>query len=145
MDSSNPASEAQPQTKGPRTKGPKDREQHLTVSQQVRALKDSGPKRSGATGGLSLRLYVAGHSPNSVAATANLRTLCAELHASSPLIEIVDVLQEPERALKDGIMVTPMLVRLSPEPTVQILGALSDLGRVRLALGIEPQAKHDHA
>ena len=102
-------------------------------------------KRSGAGAGLSLRLYVAGRSPNSVAATANLRTLCAEWHASPPLVEIVDVLQEPDRALKDGIMMTPMLVRLSPEPTVQILGALSDLGRVRSALGIEALVKHDHA
>jgi circadian clock protein KaiB len=94
-------------------------------------------RRSGATGGLSLRLYVAGHSPNSVAAITNLQALCPTLHPSS-LVEIVDVLQEPERALQDGIMVTPMLVRLSPEPTVQILGALSDLARVRSGLGIEP-------
>jgi circadian clock protein KaiB len=99
----------------------------------------SKQKQSGDGGGLSLRLYVAGHSPNSVAATANLETLCAERHARSPRVEIVDVLQEPERALQDGIMVTPMLVRLSPKPTVQILGALSDLGRVRSALGIEAQ------
>ena len=103
------------------------------------------PARSGNAGGLMLRLYVAGHSPNSVAAMANLRTLCAEPHGSSPRVEIVDVLQEPERALQDGIMVTPMLVRLSPEPTVQILGALSDLARVRSALGVESQVKHDHA
>jgi circadian clock protein KaiB len=102
-------------------------------------------KRAGDTSGLSLRLYVAGHSPNSVAAMANLRTLCAEQDAIPPTFEIVDVLQEPERALKDGIMVTPMLVRLSPEPTVQILGALADLGRVRSALGLEAQIKHDHA
>jgi circadian clock protein KaiB len=95
--------------------------------------------------GLSLRLYVAGHSPNSVAATANLRTLCAAQDVNPPKFEIVDVLQEPDRALKDGIMVTPTLVRLLPEPTVQILGALSDLGRVRSALGIEAQIKPDHA
>ena len=102
-------------------------------------------KRPGAPGGLSLRLYVAGHSPNSVAAAANLRTLCAAEDVNPPKFDIVDVLQEPERALKDGIMVTPMLVRLSPEPTVQILGALSDLGRVRAALGIRAQKEHDHA
>jgi circadian clock protein KaiB len=88
---------------------------------------------------------VAGHSPNSAAAINNLRTLCAELDANPPQFEIVDVLQEPERALKDGIMVTPMLVKLSPEPTVQILGSLSELGRVRSALGINAQEEHDHA
>lgn len=101
--------------------------------------------RSGGAARLSLRLYVAGHSPNSVAAMDNLRTLCAAQDAHPPTFEIVDVLSEPERALQDGIMVTPMLVRLSPEPMVQILGALSDLGRVRSALGIEAQAKPDHA
>jgi len=102
-------------------------------------------KRSGDAGGLSLCLYVAGHSPNSAAAMDNLRTLCAALDANPPQLEIVDVLQEPERALKDGIVVTPMLVRLSPEPTVQILGTLSELGRVRSALGIGAQGEYDHA
>jgi len=55
----------------------------------------------------------------------------------------VDVLLEPERALSDGIIVTPTLVRLAPLPVVQILGALSNLGLVRATLGLATRTNDD--
>ena len=85
---------------------------------------------------LSLRLYVAGQLPHSVEAAANLRSLCAGQFASSPVVEIVDALQEPGRALGDGIVFTPMLVRLSPGPVVKIPGTLADQVQVRSVLGL---------
>jgi circadian clock protein KaiB len=84
---------------------------------------------------LSLRLYVAGHLPRAEQARANLRALCAGL-TRQPLVDIVDVFQQPERTLMDSIVVTPTLVRLSPKPVLKILGTLSDLPRVRQALGL---------
>lgn len=87
---------------------------------------------------LSLRLYVAGTLPRAEAAKANLRRLCSELGANQPTVEIVDVFVHPERPLLDGIIVTPTLVRISPKPVVKILGILSDLAPVRVALGLEP-------
>lgn len=88
---------------------------------------------------LSLRLYVAGRAPNSAAALANLRALLAEapVDARTADLEVVDVLEEPARALGDGVIVSPTLVRLSPAPEVRIVGSLSNLPAVRAALGLE--------
>ncbi len=87
---------------------------------------------------MSLRLYVAGNGPNSSAARANLQTVIRDSDGDGPRVEleVVDVLKDPLRALEDGILVSPTLVRLSPRPTVRIVGNLSDLDTVRFALGL---------
>ena len=90
---------------------------------------------------LVLRLYVAGDGPNSVAARANLRRLLAHCEPSTYSIEIVDCLREPIRTLKDGVLVTPTLLRLEPKPGRTIIGTLSDSSQVIEALGIETPAK----
>lgn len=84
---------------------------------------------------LGLRLYVAGTAPNSVRAIANIRAICDEHFASTHEIEIVDLLEHPQRALADGIIVTPTLLRLRPAPIRRLIGSLSDTNQVRLALG----------
>jgi circadian clock protein KaiB len=38
----------------------------------------------------------------------------------------VDVLEHPERALNDGVFVTPTLVRLAPEPERTMIGSLNE-------------------
>jgi circadian clock protein KaiB len=79
----------------------------------------------------SLRLYVAGHAPNSVRAIANARAICAGSTSSVYYtLEIVDVLKEPLRALADGVIVTPTLLRLLPLPVQRVVGDLSDTGQV---------------
>jgi len=72
------------------------------------------------------RLYVAGDSHNSALAIANLKALCCERLADRYEIEIVDVLLEPGRALAEGVMLTPMLMRCSPSPVRKIIGSLSE-------------------
>ena len=71
---------------------------------------------------LVLRLYIAGETPNAMLAVANLR---ASLGASAYDLEVVDVLEHPERALDDGVFVTPTLVRLAPEPERIMIGSLN--------------------
>ncbi len=83
---------------------------------------------------IRLRLYIAGSAPNSTIAQGNLRALCAEL--AGPKIEIVDVLQEPGRALRDRIMVTPTLLKLGPLPKCRVVGNLSDTAHVLASLGV---------
>jgi hypothetical protein len=61
-----------------------------------------------------------------VAAEANLRGILQRLGELNAEIEIVDVLKDPIRALDDRILVSPTLVRLSPEPGVVLIGNLSD-------------------
>ena len=82
---------------------------------------------------LVLRLYVAGRGPNSVIAIANLRAICASDFAEHTL-EIVDVLTQPARAVADGVIVTPTLLKLSPRPQQRVIGNLSDTSLVRLTL-----------
>ncbi|MNC93572.1 Circadian clock protein KaiB [compost metagenome] len=53
------------------------------------------------------------------------------------MIEIVDVFKEPKRALEDGILMTPTLVKLAPAPVRRIVGTLGDSQTVLLALDLE--------
>ena len=84
---------------------------------------------------LRLRLYVAGNAPNSVSAIASLRAICDEHFAADHEIEIVDMLVDPLRALADGVIVTPTLLKLSPLPVQRLIGNLSNRGQVLVLLG----------
>ncbi|MFW5857029.1 MAG: circadian clock KaiB family protein [Planctomycetota bacterium] len=75
---------------------------------------------------MHLRLYVAGDEANSRIARENLKAICASNGHAGHEIEIVDVLQHPERALERGVFVTPALEILSPAPGGMIYGNLSD-------------------
>jgi circadian clock protein KaiB len=82
------------------------------------------------------RLYVAGGSPNSLQAVSNLNALCREHLPDRHQVEIVDVIREPKRALADGILLTPMLVKFFPAPICKIIGNLSEPQMVLDALGL---------
>jgi len=86
---------------------------------------------------LLLRLYIAGNAPNSLRAIANAQALCAAHFALRYELEIVDLLKHPKRALADGIIVTPTLLKLSPPPAQRVIGNLNDTDQVLLALGSE--------
>jgi circadian clock protein KaiB len=85
---------------------------------------------------LHLRLYVAGNAPNSVAARANLQCLLDERGLAVEL-EVIDLLREPGKGLRDGILVTPTLVRTAPGPEQRIIGDLRDRSALLLVLGLE--------
>jgi circadian clock protein KaiB len=84
----------------------------------------------------TLRLYVAGSLPNSVQARSNLQRLCEEHLAGRCTVEIVDFLEDPARALADGVLVTPTLLRVAPEPRRMVVGALTDASVVLDALDL---------
>lgn len=83
-----------------------------------------------------LRLYVAGGAPNSVQAISNLEAICREYLKDGHRLEVVDVLEQPQRAMAEGVLVTPSLAKLSPLPVANVVGNLSDKARVLHALGI---------
>jgi len=87
--------------------------------------------------GLRLRLYVAGHAPNSLRAITNARAICEEHYADDHELEIVDLLEHPQRALDDGIIVTPTLLKLEPLPAQRMIGSLNDRKEVLLTLATE--------
>jgi len=84
---------------------------------------------------VKLRLYVTGSAPNSIAALANMKAVRAALDEDHEL-EIVDVLERPERALADDVLVTPTLLKLAPRPSCRIVGNLSNIHQVLSSLGI---------
>jgi circadian clock protein KaiB len=86
-----------------------------------------------------LRLYVAGQTPKSVTALANLRRVCEEHLPGRHAIEVIDLLQQPARARTDQIVAIPTLVRRLPEPVRKIIGTLADTERVLVGLRIDPR------
>ena len=88
-----------------------------------------------------LRLYVAGKTPKSVAAFANLKKICEEHLAGKYMIEIVDLLENPQLARGDQIIAVPTLVRKLPEPIRKIIGDLSNTERVLVGLDLRPATR----
>ncbi len=86
------------------------------------------------------RLFVAAGTLNSTQAIANLSALCRTHLAGRHEIEVVDVFREPQRALAEGIRMTPTLIKLAPLPTTRIVGTLCQTQRVLETLGLEPGA-----
>ncbi|MBF0112211.1 MAG: hypothetical protein HQK74_05700 [Desulfamplus sp.] len=73
-----------------------------------------------------LRLFVAGDAPNSRIARENLKSIQARICKSVSEIEVVDVMNEPEKALQYEIYVTPALQIIKSESITIIFGNLSD-------------------
>lgn len=86
-----------------------------------------------------LRLYVAGQTPKSVLAFANLKNICEEHLAGHYTIEVVDLLENPKLARGDQILAIPTLVRRLPEPMRKIIGDLSNTERVLIGLDLLPR------
>jgi len=88
----------------------------------------------------NLRLYVAGQTPRSVAAIANLKKFCAEHLDERYTIEIIDVATNPKVARRDQIVAIPTLVRKLPDPVRKIIGDLSDTERTLVGLQLRQQS-----
>jgi circadian clock protein KaiB len=86
-----------------------------------------------------LRLYVAGQTPKSMTAFANLKRMCEEHLAGKYRIEVVDLLKEPQLARGDQILALPTLVRKLPEPIKKIIGDLSNTERTLVGLDLRPR------
>ena len=86
------------------------------------------------------RLYIAGNTHNSDQAISNLKALCLAYLPDRHDIEVIDIASHPERALVDGIFMTPTLIKLGPLPGRRIVGTLSQTQPVLQALGLDGPA-----
>ena len=86
-----------------------------------------------------LRLYVAGQTPKSIAALANLKKICEEHLAGRYQIQVIDLLENPQLARGDQILAIPTLVRKLPLPMRKIIGDLSNTERVLIGLDLLPR------
>ena len=104
------------------------------------SLKEINDKGTEAGEVWELRLYVAGQTPRSVAAFANLKKICEEHLAGRYNIEVVDLLKHPQLAAGDQILAIPTLVRKLPQPLRKIVGDLRDTERALVGLQLRPAA-----
>ncbi len=87
-----------------------------------------------------LRLYVAGQTPKSVTALANLKKYCEQHLKGRYKLEVIDLLVNSQLAEGDQILAIPTLVRKVPEPIRKIIGDLSNEERVLVGLDVRPAA-----
>lgn len=86
-----------------------------------------------------LRLYVAGQTPKSLAALANLKELCEQHLRGKYRIEVIDLLVHPELARADQIVALPTLIRKLPPPVKRIIGDLSNRHRTLVGMELVPE------
>ena len=85
-----------------------------------------------------LRLYVAGQTPRSLTAFANLKRICETHLKGHYRIEVIDLLEQPHLSKGDQILAIPTLVRKLPQPMRKIIGDLSDTEGVLVGLDLSP-------
>jgi circadian clock protein KaiB len=83
-----------------------------------------------------LRLYVAGQTPKSLTAFANLKSICESHLSGRYSIEVIDLVERPQLSKGDEIVAIPTLVRNLPQPVRKIIGDLSDTERVLIGLDL---------
>src|SRR5579862_3391274 len=105
-----------------------------TKANTLARLRASKPRKAKAW---KLRLYVAGQSPKSVRAFANLKALCDKHLQGRYQIEVIDLLEHPEMARGDQIVAVPTLVIKLPQPVQKIIGDLSNTDRVLVGLALQ--------
>ena len=88
---------------------------------------------------MQLRLYVAGQTPKSLAALANLKRICSEHLDGTYTLEVIDLIKNPQLAQGDQILAIPTLVRNLPQPIRKIIGDLSNVDRVLVGLDLRPE------
>jgi circadian clock protein KaiB len=90
-----------------------------------------------------LRLYVAGQTPKSLQAFANLKKICEEYLMGRYQIEVIDLIENPQLAKGDQILAIPTLVRKLPHPLRKIIGDLSNTERVLVGLDLRTDVDRD--
>lgn len=90
-----------------------------------------------------LRLYIAGKTPKSVTAFANLERICQEHLAGEFEIEVIDLIENPRLAKDDQIVAIPTLVRKLPPPIRKVIGDLSDTERTLVGLQLRSCMKSE--
>jgi circadian clock protein KaiB len=92
---------------------------------------------SGVTPIIELNLYVAGQTPKSLAALANLNKICKEHLEGRYRLQVIDLVKKPQLAQGDQILAIPTLVRKLPIPIRKIIGDLSDSEKVVFVLNLK--------
>ena len=88
-----------------------------------------------------LRLYVAGMTPKSTRAIANIKRICDEHLAGRYELKVIDIYQQPKLAKGEQIIAAPTLIKKLPLPLRRFIGDLSDTERIIFGLDLRPKKK----
>ena len=103
------------------------------------------PSRGDSLPRYLLKLYVAGASPRTDLAVANLRRICEMELTDQYDLQVIDVHEHPQLAEDDRILATPTLIKQLPPPLRRVIGDLSDTEKVLLGLEVRPVTGHNDA
>jgi len=81
-----------------------------------------------------LKLFIAGNEPNSVQAVTNIKQILDSRIKDRYQLEIIDILNDFQAAMDNGVLVTPMLIIVEPTPETTIVGTLNDSEKLKAAL-----------
>lgn len=85
-----------------------------------------------------LRLYISGNTSRSSFAVHQLKAVCEQYISGQYVLEVIDIYQNSAAARDDRIVAVPTLMKLDPDFPRRLIGDLSDLGKLKLFLGIAP-------
>ena len=103
-----------------------------TAASEQSLAKPGGPR-------YELRLYVAGMTPRSARALANIKQICEEHLKGHYGLQVIDLYQQPLLAKGDQIIAVPTLIKKLPMPLRRLIGDLSDRERVLIGLDLKPK------
>ena len=112
-----------------------------TRKTQAAPRREPAPSRNEASQEYLLRLYVAGQTPKSLQAFANLKEICETHLQGRYRIEVIDLIKNPALARGDQILALPAVVRQLPPPVKKIIGDFSNAERVLVGLDLRPLGK----
>jgi circadian clock protein KaiB len=96
-------------------------------------------KNGGAgPGDYIFRLYVSGATALSARAVVNARKICDDHLRGRYQLEILDIADNVEMAMKDQIVAAPTLVKLAPAPLRRFIGDMSNVTSLLERLGVQP-------
>jgi circadian clock protein KaiB len=109
----------------------------MKTKTKKRAPRRNGERALGAHKMYTLRLYITGQTPRSVASIRNLRTVCDKYLTGRFELQVIDIYQQPELAKEAEIIAAPTLVKRLPLPLRKLVGDLSDEQKVLLGLDLK--------
>ena len=86
-----------------------------------------------------LRLYIAGATPKSIRAVANIKEICHVSLKDRYDLEVIDIYQQPALAKGEQVIAAPTLVKKLPAPLRKFIGDLSDAERILVGLDLQPK------
>jgi circadian clock protein KaiB len=84
----------------------------------------------------TLRLYVAGTTPQALRAISNIKRICEEHLRGRYELQVIDLYQQPQLAQGEQIIAAPTLIKKLPLPLRRIIGDMSNEERILVGLDL---------